>query len=1456
MKMTKRVLAMLLTVLLVLPCFTALSVFAAPSITVDGDIDESAWADDAWITVTQDNGCFQNTYTNASSYDFNYKFQLVQEDGKLYISAIFDTALANAPKVRFWIKSNSEATVYTHFYDFNEAAGAVGKYNTSLTANAGAAIENCSLVGALKEVDGKTQFEMSVDVAEFNGADGFEYFFNASANNTVEGVTDGITLLYPAVDMSGSDKLANYPYKTWSSDAAAKFPEPTLEWGDAVDLEDLTNVAAGKDVAISGSGIGYAQYTADLTDGVAYNSISYDNKWFAYYYTSTAAADVINAPAGTGTAIIDLGEVTEGIAQFRAHFGVSVGAGVKAPKSATVYGSVDGATYVKLGDFTLEADGVYWSDVTLENTVSARYIKFTFALGGTFAFVNELEINANVEIPVIGFDRVNHYDWTTKAYNDPNYEDTAISAGEIIVAASASEATVISKIQQNYWWWYAVKAAWNEEAGTFVVTAIDLPGEKGYEAWTVTYGEIVFACNTGYASTDAAGNKADADAIKTLAVGDKLYLYGDYAKLLTSSGAISGYSVSVNYPNGDGYDTSCKAPLAIDIVPAHNFIYAGGATQLSSWKMGATLEAIQDKTFAWYNFAVLGWDAEAGVYKVLSVHEGDGSTSDFGPLEIPEYGFIVGAHDTSAYHGSIIALEVGQKVYIYGENLLAVEKETALTDVLVTTIAVEGKTAFAPEIVAAPSYNDGLNIEFNEEEVKYHKTEDATVAGLSDGNWAEGATSFGDAGVYLIQNLVATDTTKNPAINFIWKYAEATQINTVKLGLYAEYMSMVGYPGKEVKIYTSDDGITWSEAIVADLGVEQIGNKQLGTAIATITLDEAVTAQYIKVSVNFEASPFADKVVWEFMGFTEVELSYVAPAVEAVTFNPNYNFKYVAAADAVLLTPWTMGATLESILDKEYEWFNFAVLEWDAEAGVYKVASVHVGTDIKASKDPENGVDFGTLAIPEYGFILGAHGQAACHDAVANLEVGTVLYIYGENVTATASETALTDVVVTDTAIEGKTAFAPEIVVAPSYDEGLNIEFNEDEVKYNKTEDATVAGLSDGKWGEYADTFGDADVYLIQNLVATDATKNPAVNFIWKYAEATEINTVKLGLYGEYNSMVGYPGKDVKIYTSDDGITWSEAILENLDLAIEEGNKGSVIATMSLDEAVTAQYIKISVIFPASPFAEKVVWEFMGFTEVELSYVAPVVIPSYDEGLNIEFNEEEVKYNKTEDATVAGLSDGKWAEGATSFGDADVYLIQNLVATDAAKNPVIDFIWKYAEATQINTVKLGLYGEYNSMVGYPGKDVKISVSEDGITWNEVTVADLGVEIASGDVGSVIATVTLDEAVTAQYIKISVNFPASPFADKVVWEFMGFTEVELSYVAPAVEILYGDIDGDGEIKANDYAMLKRYVLKTYTLEGDALLAADIDGNGTIEAKDYAMLKRHVLKTFDIGTVERG
>ena len=61
---------------------------------------------------------------------------------------------------------------------------------------------------------------------------------------------------------------------------------------------------------------------------------------------------------------------------------------------------------------------------------------------------------------------------------------------------------------------------------------------------------------------------------------------------------------------------------------------------------------------------------------------------------------------------------------------------------------------------------------------------------------------------------------------------------------------------------------------------------------------------------------------------------------------------------------------------------------------------------------------------------------------------------------------------------------------------------------------------------------------------------------------------------------------------------------------------------------------------------------------------------------------------------------------------------------------------------------------------------------------------------------------------------------------------------------------GDVDRNGIVESKDYLMIKRAVLRTYTLLESELTAADASGDGDVTAVDYLMVKRDVLQNYFI------
>lgn len=63
--------------------------------------------------------------------------------------------------------------------------------------------------------------------------------------------------------------------------------------------------------------------------------------------------------------------------------------------------------------------------------------------------------------------------------------------------------------------------------------------------------------------------------------------------------------------------------------------------------------------------------------------------------------------------------------------------------------------------------------------------------------------------------------------------------------------------------------------------------------------------------------------------------------------------------------------------------------------------------------------------------------------------------------------------------------------------------------------------------------------------------------------------------------------------------------------------------------------------------------------------------------------------------------------------------------------------------------------------------------------------------------------------------------------------------------PDVQIVKGDADGDGEITASDYVLIKNHIMEVKLLTESQKNRADYDGDGEITASDYMLIKNEIM-----------
>ena len=141
---------------------------------------------------------------------------------------------------------------------------------------------------------------------------------------------------------------------------------------------------------------------------------------------------------------------------------------------------------------------------------------------------------------------------------------------------------------------------------------------------------------------------------------------------------------------------------------------------------------------------------------------------------------------------------------------------------------------------------------------------------LIDGDFHEGnETNHQAKGLVLICNTRCTEAGVYPEYTYTLELAEEGAFDAIKIGLYEAYMYMIGFPkDNKVGIESSDNGTDWD--LVGDYTLEgEAESTEYAVVIHTIDLGKIVTGKFIRLTFAFGDSPFAEKVVWEWHGFSE-----------------------------------------------------------------------------------------------------------------------------------------------------------------------------------------------------------------------------------------------------------------------------------------------------------------------------------------------------------------------------------------------------------------------------------------------------------------------------------------------------------------------------------------------------------------------------------------------------------
>lgn len=206
-------------------CVSTYDIIENNTIIIDGNLSDSGWRPGGWYSIGTHNG---NYTAGISGLAYNYK--LKADDNYLYLAFSaplqgIDTSLDNNITVaRLWLRTNPEATIYTHYYgfsyDFDNGLRFEAKRNKSLNDNSPEIFADSRAVGRYINDVNHITAEIMIPLSEINGEEEIEYFF---CHGNAMG--DKLVTLYAQKDM------ATVPYTAWDTEHASHFATADQELG-------------------------------------------------------------------------------------------------------------------------------------------------------------------------------------------------------------------------------------------------------------------------------------------------------------------------------------------------------------------------------------------------------------------------------------------------------------------------------------------------------------------------------------------------------------------------------------------------------------------------------------------------------------------------------------------------------------------------------------------------------------------------------------------------------------------------------------------------------------------------------------------------------------------------------------------------------------------------------------------------------------------------------------------------------------------------------------------------------------------------------------------------------------------------------------------------------------------------------------------------------------------------
>ncbi len=215
--------------------------------------------------------------------------------------------------------------------------------------------------------------------------------------------------------------------------------------------------------------------------------------------------------------------------------------------------------------------------------------------------------------------------------------------------------------------------------------------------------------------------------------------------------------------------------------------------------------------------------------------------------------------------------------------------------------------------------------------------------------------------------------------------------------------------------------------------------------------------------------------------------------------------------------------------------------------------------------------------------------------------------------------------------------------------------------------------------------------------------------------------------------------------------------------------------------------------------------------------------------------------NPYPDENGTSLTDGRYTVSTGEFDDtgfAAFHRSSDFYATNGYAAITVD-LGKYYAFDEFDAY---VASDYHSAAGIVAPSVvSVYVSTDGSKWRKA--GDATIENSTTE-PTAKATLVPASAIGGRYVQY--RFVC---VENLNWIMVAEVEAygEESEELP-IKSTTGDLNGNDQIDAFDYALQKRLYFGTYAVEDNEV--ADINGNGQVDAFDYALLKRAYFGTYVI------